>query len=712
VDDLLREFLAETGENLARLDQDVVELERAPSDTELLNSIFRTVHTIKGTCGFLGLVRLEGISHAAESVLDLLRSHTLAVSPAIISDILRAVDVIRSILAGLERDGVEPAGDDSEVAVALERWTVSSSVEADQRPPAAPSGCNEPPAEPPAEATLRNPIVTGGETSTPDAPAAAPAGALRVNVALLDKLMNLAGELVLTRNQLRQLVGPDERSPYVAAVRHLDRVTADLQDAVMRTRMQPVGTAWNKLPRIVRDIASDTGKRIELEMHGGETELDRQLVQALQDPLTHMVRNSADHGIELPALRRAAGKPESGTISLSAFHEAGHVIVEIHDDGAGIAVDAVRRRAVEHGLISGAAAAALSDQQLLRLVFEPGFSTAVRVTHLSGRGVGMDVVRDSVERVGGTVELRSLPGAGTTVRLRLPLTLAIVAALLVTAGEAAYAIPQSSVIELVRLGNGAPLQREVLHGTALVRLRGGLLPLVDLRAMFDSADGVDRDAGTVVVCEAGDARFGVLVDEVLDTQEIVVKPVGRRLRQLGCYAGCTILGDGRVIMILDAAGIAARAGVREREARVGPAVGGPVTATQSLLLFDGGTGALQAVPLSAVARLEEIPASRIESADGRYLAQYRGTLLPIIPAGSGVSVTSGQSRSVIVFNDGATSFGLAVNEIRDIVEDTLELELAPSRPDVLGTAVVGGCAVEVLDARYFFMHAATRRIRS
>jgi two-component system chemotaxis sensor kinase CheA len=408
MDDVLREFLTESNENLVRLEQDIVELERAPGDAALLNSIFRKIHTIKGTCGFLGLERLEQVAHAGESVLVLVRDGRRDASPDLMSSVLAAVDVIKDILVALEKTGNEPAGDDAALLASLDAW-----VNGDPQPVRA-----QPATEPVA---MRQDAKAESRVSTADQGDAT----LRVNVHLLDRLMNLVGELVLSRNQLIQLSSASEDSPYVAPVQRLDRVATDLQEAVMKTRMQPIGNAWGRLPRMVRDLARETGKKIELELTGAETELDRQILQAIQDPLTHMVRNSADHGVESPNVRRAAGKPETGRVRLDAYHEGGHVIIEVSDDGAGLDSAKIRAKAVERGMLTREAAAALNDAQALRLVFEPGFSTADKVTNVSGRGVGMDVVRSNIERIGGVVELSSRAGAGTTIRVRIPLTLAI-----------------------------------------------------------------------------------------------------------------------------------------------------------------------------------------------------------------------------------------------------------------------------------------------
>jgi len=709
LDDLLKDFLAESAENLAQLDHDVVELERDPSNTSLLNSIFRAVHTIKGACGFLGLPRLENVSHTAESVLEQLRSGALKAEPDVVSDILRAVDVIKLILAELEAHEAEPAGDDSLVIALLEQWlaphtahALASSTAATALGPA------------PSAATAPRMPYTNASSSAASMPSLPPVdpispvnSSLRVNINLLDSLMNLAGELVLNRNQLLEMSSREDDSIFAAPVQQLSRITAELQSAIMKTRMQPVGSAWGKLPRIVRDIARETGKKIELDMKGAATEMDRQLVQALQDPLTHMVRNSADHGIESVEVRRALGKPVAGRIVLNAYHEGGHVIVEITDDGKGIDVAEVRRTAVERGIARKEVVDGMSDCQALRLIFEPGFSTAASVTHLSGRGVGMDVVRSNIEHVGGAVELQSVRDGGCTVRIRLPLTLAIISSLIVSARGELFAFPQASVLELIRLSANEMSRFDVLHNVRLFRLRNELVPVVNLADELGLADDEASAATTLVICQAGTARFGIIVDEVVDTQEIVVKPIGRLMRSVRCYAGCTILGDGRVVMIVDPAALAVRSGTETASvtASVTTTPEAPAEHRDSLLLFGVGDDAVQAVPLSLVARLEEIPFERIESAGGNHVVQYRGSLLPLIPASPSISFTSGRSSSVIVFNEGSSSFGVAVTDIRDIVDDVLNLEMLAARPGVLGTAVIAGAATEVLDVSYYMQRA-------
>ncbi len=749
MDDLLRDFLTESNENLAKLDNDIVELEQHPDDIARLNGVFRTIHTIKGTCGFLDLARLEGVAHAAENVLDALRAGRLRVRSELIGDVLAAVDRIKHVLTELERTEREPQGDDSALIARLEAWLHPVGAASETAPPEA--GIVRPIAvpTPSAIAPTAPPEAETIAVSSPTVAVATPARAsdahptaekaangwdgidrrggnveshpsvsestLRVGIDVLDNLMNLVGELALGRNQLLQLAASEDESPFAKPIQQLDRVTTDLLEAVMKTRMQPIGNAWTKLPRLVRDLSSTSGKQIALVMQGAETDLDRQILQAIQDPLTHMIRNSADHGVEPPAVRRTAGKPELGTIRLSARHEGGHVVIEIADDGAGINAARVRSKAIERGLIKADVAEAMPDAQVLRYIFEPGFSTAEQVTNVSGRGVGMDVVRSNIDAIGGTVELSSILGKGTTVRIKIPLTLAIISALLVgTAGES-FAVPQIGIVELVRVTDEQRHLVENVHGAQFYRLRETLLPLVELRSFLRLEPGKPCETFNIVVCQVGESRFGLVVEDVFDTQEIVVKPVGRLIKHLQAYAGCTITGDGRVIMILDTTGIATLAKVtsnetrdeaeRAAEAAERALAAAQVDAKESVLLFDAGYPALQAVPLSLVARLEEFPLSALEEADGHFLVQYRGALMPVVAASPGLNLRSMDPRPVIVFSDRNRTMGVAVNEIRDIVEEHVKLQRRAARPGVLGVAVIAGRATEVIDTDHFLRHA-------
>lgn len=703
MDEFLPEFLVECNEKMAKIDQDLVALEQNPADSLTLTKIFRAIHTVKGSCGMFGFQRLEHVAHIAEDSLALMRDGKLPISPATVGGVLKAVDIIKEIMRKIEETKKEPAGDDAAVIQELlalmgkgGEIPMPGGAEA-----AAPGAVEFPKAE--YEKKVREPEKRVSEQS------------LRVNIDVLDQLMNLVGELVLTRNQLIQLIRGDDESKYHAPIQHLSRVTSGLQGAVMKTRMQPIGNAWGKLPRIVRDLAQGARKQIELAMSGQETEVDRQLLEAIQDPLIHCVRNSADHGIELPEVRLAAGKSAAGTISLNAFHEGGHIVIEIKDDGAGVNIAAVRSKALERGLVKKEVADQLSDAQISQFIFEAGFSTAAKVTEVSGRGVGMDVVRTNIEKIGGSVDLSSHAGQGTVLRIKIPLTLAIISALVVRAGGEegeVFAVPQAGVLELVRIAEGNRHLIEDIHGSKVLRLRDKLLPLVDLASALGI--GQEPPAGmeefAVVVAQVGDTQVGLCVDEIFDTQEIVVKPVGRVLRELSLFAGSTILGDGRVILILDTTRIAARALARtsteaviRSEGRDDVPLCGDKT---SLLLFRGNDSAPMAVPLALISRLEEFPAAKAERVDGRWLVQYRGGLLPLIPCDESVTL-SGQEGSIpaIIFSDGTRAMGLVVKEVLDIVEEEMNIQSTGQKPGILGAAIVAGKATEIIDTYHFLQTA-------
>jgi two-component system chemotaxis sensor kinase CheA len=698
MDDLIAEFLTETNESLADADLALVKLERTPDDAACLSLIFRLVHTIKGTCGFLGLPRLEHVAHAAENVLGKLRDRDLVATPLVITAVLAALDRIKLIVAGLGATGSEPAGDDSDCIAALER---------------AASG------EVPAAGAAAD-AVPGAAVEAVEAPAAAAESSMgsqtiRVTVDVLEELMTLVGELVLTRNQLLQISRAEGTNAFTAPLQRLSHITSDLQEGVMKTRMQPIGNAWNKLPRLVRDLAHETGKKIQLDMQGQDTELDRQVLELMRDPLTHMVRNSADHGLETPEVRRAAGKPETGKIRLNAFHEGGHIIIEVADDGYGLNVVKIREKVLSKGLATDAELAAMSEAEVKNFIFRAGFSTAAAVTAISGRGVGMDVVRSNIERIGGTVELTSTLGQGTCFTIKIPLTLAIVSALIVRACAERFAIPQISVLELVRVGrdgggaSGMAIER--IGSTPVLRLRDQLLPLVTLGDLLRlERTEVAPASATVVVTAVGSGTLGIVVDDVYDTEEIVVKPVAPILRHVTMFSGNTILGDGSVIMILDPNGVARSAGVSAARGQLGngdQAASGARSDDQTALLVfrAGGDGAPRAVPLSLVSRLEEIERGKVERSGGGYVTQYRGKLMPLIGMGDGAPTASEQPQPVLVFADGARCMGLMVDTIVDVVHDRLNIELASGRPGLLGTAVVAGQATEVLDTSYWLTMA-------
>jgi two-component system chemotaxis sensor kinase CheA len=732
MDDLLREFLTETNESLDVVDVELVKFEQDPNNDKILSNIFRLVHTIKGTCGFLGLPRLEGVAHAAETLMGKFRDGAPVTSEAV-SVVLRSIDRIKSIVGELERFEAEPAGEDRDIIAELERM-----AEIADRAPAVPSTpANTTAVGTLVAQTLERPLRPGEvslddlerafrETAVEVKPAEAPKAAarpkttdaekaegeeasvknqsIRVNVDTLEHLMTMVSELVLTRNQLLEIARRNEDNEFKVPLQRLSNVTAELQEGVMKTRMQPIGNAWQKLPRIVRDLAKDLGKTIELEMHGAETELDRQVLELIKDPLTHMVRNSADHGLETPVERRAKGKPETGTIKLSAYHQGGHIIIDIADDGKGLDVNRIKRKAIENGLVSEAEVEKLSEAQVLKFIFAPGFSTAAKVTNVSGRGVGMDVVKTNIDAIGGTIDLKSTMGQGTTFTIKIPLTLAIVSALIVEAGGDRFAIPQLAVVELVRASTNAEHRIERIKDTPVLRLRNKLLPLIHMKELLGIGDDkAIEDSGFVVVTQVGTRTFGIVVDGVFHTEEIVVKPMSTKLRHISMFSGNTILGDGSVIMIIDPNGIAAIFGAAaekedESETRDARATDAETT---SLLVFRAGGANPKAVPLSLVTRLEEVDVAKIEQANGRDLVQYRGSLMPLVYVYNQVKRREVGSQPLLVFSDGGRSMGLVVDEIVDIVEDKLSIEMPSKEAGVVGTAVVKGRATEILDIGYY-----------
>ena len=745
MDDLLSEFLTETSESLSTLDVALVNLEQNPNDPQILGNIFRLVHTIKGTCGFLGLPRLEHVAHAGENVLGKFRDGELEVTPTAVTLILQSIDRIKLILGHLEQNECEPEGSDEELIKQLNVMADGRAAGSPPPPPPPPmpvfeslSSIPEPAPEPPPAAAAPPPppppapepeyhpaasepapaagvpavaaqVVTGAPLESKESAVAAQT--IRVNVELLENLMTLVSELVLTRNQLLQMVRGKDDSEFATPLQRLSHITTDLQEGVMKTRMQPIGNAWAKLPRIVRDLSVEMNKKIDLQMLGAETELDRQVLELIKDPLTHMVRNSADHGLEPTEERKRIGKPEVGKVVLNAFHEGGHIIIEISDDGRGLNLERIKQKALQNGLASESELEALTPQQIYQFIFKAGFSTAEKVTSVSGRGVGMDVVRTNIEKIGGTVELKSYPGKGSSFVIKIPLTLAIVSALIVECASERFAIPQISVLELVRVTANSEHGIEMINNAPVLRLRDRLLPLVSLkRQLLLAEDTEERQETFIVVTQVGTYTFGIIVDRVFDTEEIVVKPVAPILRHITMFSGNTILGDGSVIMILDPNGIAGATG---ESGLLGGAQATDVQAVReshadaktSLLVFRAGGDDLKAVPLALVARLEEIEVTDIEHSHGKPMVQYRGHLMPLIAIDGSMSFREEGRQPVLVFSDQEHTMGLVVDEIVDIVEDRLRVELSAGNPGIIGTAVIAGKATTIIDAGYYLPQA-------
>jgi two-component system chemotaxis sensor kinase CheA len=817
--DIVQEFLVESHENLDQLDRDLVALEADPGSRDLLSSIFRTIHTIKGTSGFLAFNRLEKVTHVGESLLARLRDGAQSMTPQTTDALLRMVDAVRDLLSTIEDTGSDQSGNEA----ALE--TVVAAVQACIDNPA---GTPAPPAAVHAsEAATEAAVVAGsavadavaaGEAADaaaeaagaalgaagvaasradaaagaavaatavaeaaaldaaavaaaaaekaaaerasaeatavarveaaraeaieeaaaalppPKPPAkAAPAGdgdaeaharrsiadsSIRVDVDLLDTLMRLVGELVLTRNQLIRAIGGAGDPNMTRTGQRLNLITSELQESVMKTRMQAIDNLWSKLPRVVRDLSGSLGKQVRLAMEGRETELDRSLLEAVKDPLTHLVRNAVDHGIETPSVRRAKGKDPEGTLTLRAYHEGGHVVVEVCDDGAGIDPDRIAEVAVQRGLLTRDQVSMMDRGEILMQVFRPGFSTAKTVTNVSGRGVGMDVVKTNIERIGGAVDVESTLGEGTTWRLTIPLTLAIIQALTIECGRQRYVIPQVAVHELVYLDGQGGRVIEHAMGAPVYRLRGKLLPLVHLDHMLgvrsDQGDAANRDVYVAVLAAEG-RKFGLVVDRVLNTEEVVVKPLSARFKDVGAYAGATLLGDGTVALILDVASLARRSHLAaekvERAQQQLDQTSKAATTTVDRLLIAGVGERRVAIPLDMVTRLEEFPADRLERVGNREVVQYRDQILPVLrlahllgtyPAEDGATVP------VVVYTERGRSVALAVDKILDIVEDVVEARSEVGDDGLLGSAVIQQRVTELLDVRSAILAADPR----
>jgi two-component system, chemotaxis family, sensor kinase CheA len=718
MDDLLREFLTETGESLDLVDVELVRFEQEPNNVKILENIFRLVHTIKGTCGFLGLPRLEALTHAAETLMSDFRAGR-PVTAGAVSLVLATIDRIKSLLDALERHQAEPEGNDGDLIALLRDAAGDVAAFADvaaagavTQAVAAPdvgAGKMAAAIAPAADADTGVPAAASSAPVSPEedrTDSKAAGSSIRVHVTTLDRLMTMVSELVLTRNQLIEIVRRHQESEFKSPLQRLSHVTAELQEGVLKARMQPIGSAWQKLPRIVRDLSADLKKPIDLEMHGADTELDRQVLELIKDPLTHMVRNAADHGLETAPQRRAAGKPERGTIRLSACHEGGHILIELSDDGRGLDIERIGAKAVALGLTTEADIGKLTQAQVQRFIFAPGFSTAENITSVSGRGIGMDVVRANIDKIGGIIDVRSERGRGTTFIIKIPLTLAIVSALIVEAAGDRFAIPQLAVLELVRVRGGSEPCIEHIKESAVLRLRNKLLPLVELRALLGIGSSREQaaDRGFVVVMQVGSQSFGLLVDGVSDTEEIVVKPMSSRLRRISVFGGNTILGDGSVILILDPNGVANAVGIPQTTQSPLPHEQGSQReqpATESMLVFRAGSPNPKAVPLSLVTRLEEIDARTIEHLNGRPVVQYRGQLMPLVPAAPDAKIKSSGTQALLVFSNEQRAMGLVVDEIVDIVQDRLDIELISETAGLLGSAVIKGQATEIIDIGHF-----------
>jgi two-component system chemotaxis sensor kinase CheA len=798
MDEIVRDFLIESNENLDRLDQELVQLESDPASKPLLDGIFRTIHTIKGSCGFLGFSHLEKVAHTGENLLSRLREGKLSLNAEITSGLLAMVDAVRHMLGEIQATEHDGDNDYPELLARLKSLQGDGKPATPATPPmaipgSAPAGIRIVEAEVPAASSAQAPVsgqtdaaaqVSPARTSAPEssqanAPQFKPSpskiggilverGAIevsdlilalqeqergdrrrlgeilvalgfcrqedvnaaqqtletrahsagvetvRVGVDLLDTLMNLVGELVLARNQLLQASNTIENLPLQSVSQRMNLIVTEVQEQVMKTRMQPIGNVWNKFPRTVRDLALNCGKEVQLEMEGQDTELDRTIIEAIKDPLTHLVRNAIDHGIETPEIRRQSGKEAAGRLTLRAFHEGGRVNIEIRDDGAGLNKDRLLKKAIEKELITQQQAQQMAERDIFNLIFLPGFSTAEKVTNVSGRGVGMDVVKTNVEKIGGVIDLQSAPAKGTTVRVSIPLTLAIVPALIISCRNERFAIPQVSVLELVGLDSTSGHAIELVHGAPVYRLRENLLPLVYLDRELQIASVAEASAaptGNIIVLQAVGRQFGLVVDDILDTEEIVVKPLSEQFKGITAYSGATIMGDGRVALILDVLGLA-QSGRVLSEARAAARAAVQHTSEvaaseerQTLLIARNGADSQVAIPLSNVTRLEGFPANLVKRLGEREVMEYRGQVIPVVrlsqvvpPAGAiSDQASSGSSIEVVVHSAQGHTIAVIVDCIVDIVEECPSIDSLSSRHGVAGSYMSGENITELLD---------------
>jgi two-component system, chemotaxis family, sensor kinase CheA len=840
--EMIQEFVIECRENLDQFDKDLISLEIDSDSSDLMESIFRTIHTIKGSCGLIGLIKLESITHVGENLLGKIQQGKVAPSKEVIDVLQKLSDSVRRICTCIENQGNEGEQDFSELIVSLERLQsdenekVPSNNGKGTKPASlferiggqeaidatvnvfytkvlndnrinrffentdlnhlfnkqkafltlafgGPSNydgkglreahkhlvekglneshfeavienlgatlkelkvpdelieeaagialsvkndvLNQTPSTPPKKETVQNnedilpenrkPIPANGNVKK-----AATAGkkeerkledsSIRVDVQLLDKLMNLVGELVLARNQIMQLSDTQQNPTLMETSQHLNLVTSDLQEGVMKTRMQPIGGIWGKFPRIIRDLSMECGKKIRLETEGKETELDKTLIEAIKDPLTHIIRNSVDHGIEKPDIRQGQGKPEEGILKLKAYHEGGQVIVEITDDGGGIDSSILKEKALSNGLITNEQALKMSDRESVNLIFLPGLSTAKKVTNVSGRGVGMDVVKTNIEKIGGTVDIHTVKGEGTTLKVKIPLTLAIIPALIVSTGANQYAIPQVNLLELVRLEKEQSENAiELIQGAPVYRLRGNLLPIVSLHDELGIVGkNIDQTATNIVVLNANGRQFGLIVEEICDSEEIVVKPLGSQLKAISAFSGATIMGDGRIALILDIMGLAQKAQViRENQEQSATESNGADSESshasnkETLLIFRIGKDGRSSIPLSAVARLEEFQSSDIERSGKNKVIQYRGEIIPLIYLesffDSSKEVEQREVIQAVIYTQQNKSVALVVDKVLDIVEESITVKRALSRMGILGTVVVQDKVTDLID---------------
>jgi two-component system chemotaxis sensor kinase CheA len=708
---LPEEFYAEVNEGLEKVSSALIRMEADMGDKNILDALYRNIHSIKGAVQLFGLEEASLLAHAMETSLEGVRGLSqFEIDKAHVNTLLLCVDLMNTavqrprneetlkevnfmsnLLAPFNKTLLTPGKAETKLdEIVVQKTTVASSATA--------LGSKTPPA-----------ISLDSEK---------PETTIRVQVSLLDRLMQLMGEMVLVRNQVLQYSNKNDDLEFLNLSQKLDVVTSELQEETMKTRMQPIGNVLTKFQRVVRDLSGSLNKKINLVLHGVETELDKTLIEAVKDPLTHIVRNSCDHGIETPELRLQNGKPDAGTITIKAYHEGGQVIVDISDDGKGLCREKLLKKAIEKGIIDSSRSERMSDREVHNLIFAPGFSTAEKVTNVSGRGVGMDVVKSNIEKIGGLVDISSVEGEGTTITLKIPLTLAIVPAMIIKCDHDRFAIPQVKLVELVRVEKSAI---EYLQGRPIYRLRGNLLPLINLREVFEKNEDIDslESSLNIVVLNSEIHLFGMIVDEIMDTADIVVKPLARFLKSISIYSGATVLGDGSVAFILDVHGIAQKhlgSKTDEESTILDKYADFSVNENQAreFVLLSLNSKAKHAIPLSSVSRMEEVRTSSIEMSGHQRVIRYRGGILKIINLNEvlGYPVTNSEREitQLIVAKVEEQMFGIEVDQIIDVLStrDYLDTEIS-THEVITGNLVTAEEIIVVVDVEKVYESTLPRR---
>lgn len=715
MDEIVMEFLGEAEDGLSSIDNSLLELEKDPHNAEVIGAIFRVMHSLKGTSGFLGLSKLEKVAHAGENVLNKIRDNTLEPTSEVLDAVFKCLDTIRIIVSHIRENQEEPQEEFKELLTLLDVIYKGEKVEAAHKGEVVPE-MPLPPANDSTPQEEHKEVVAEAKKVTK--PAEQQSEAIRVKISLLDQLMESVGELVLARNQLIQSArqGNTSEASYRNSIQRINHITSELQENILQTRMQPMSNVWSAYPRMIRDLSRELGKKIRLDMIGENTEIDRHLVEAIKDPLTHMIRNSVDHGIEVPADRAAAGKDEEGVVTLQAYNQAGNVVIIISDDGKGLSANKIRNKCIEKGLMTEDTAKTLSDQQIYQYIFAPGFSTAEKVTAVSGRGVGMDVVKTNISKIGGHIELKSKEGEGSQFIIKIPLTLAIMPVILMSIGTNKYAFPLANVYELIKINANSEYKMEYLNEAPILKIRGQVVPLI---IMDELLNGYSLRHETlhkklfVVICNVGEQTFGIVVDRIHDIEEIVVKPNSSAMSSIQVYGGCTILGDGSVIMIFDPQVLLSTvqkttdSSVSQYNSKSilheDAAHDDSITSQLLLIQTSEDINSEKAIPMEFINRIEELETSKIELVSGDYVIQYRESLMRLASFEEGFNFMEKEVVETVVFSNNGENFGLVVQEVIDIVDHVFDGKILKSHnPKYLSTVVINEKSTEVIDVNHFF----------